>query len=302
MSRQKPKPPGAGSPSGAGSGLDAGSDSGASAPIRVPRVTSSKVSMLKIPGDPWLPEEFDDDTTNSVVAFPRPPRKRRRRNFLLGLTGVVLLMAGLLAYLIFSPALALRSVEVSGNSLVTTEEATAALDPLLGTPLPQIADEDVEQLLEGFAPIESVTVAAVPPSGLAITIEERIPVAILQSSERFILIDAEGRQLASVTDRDAVQLPLIDGGTEAVNSEVFSSIAEVLDALPESILNQLNHASADSVDSVELSLASDQTIFWGSSDQNQAKALVLEALLSGQQTDPPAEVFDVSTPLSPVTR
>ncbi len=305
MSRRKPKPPGAGAEAGAGSELAAGSGtgSGAPAPVRVPRVTSSKVSMLKIPGDPWLPEELDDDdTANSVVAFPEPPRKRRRRNLILGLTGVVLLMAGLLAYLIFSPALALRSVEVSGNTLVTTEEATAALDPLLGTPLPQIADEDVEQLLEGFAPIESVTVAAVPPSGLAITIEERIPVAILQSSERFILIDAEGRQLASVADRNAVQLPLIDGGTDAVNSEVFSSIAEVLDALPESILNQLNHASADSVDSVELSLANDQTIFWGSSDENQAKALVLEALLSGPQTDPPAEVFDVSTPLSPVTR
>ena len=314
MSRRKPTPPGVGTEpgteTGTGSGRGAGpkagarSDSGAPTPVRVPRVTSSKVSMLKIPGDPWLPEEFDDadDTDRSVVAFPQPRGKRRRRNLILGITVVVLLLAGLLAYLILSPALALRTVEVSGNTLVTAEEATEALDPLLGTPLPQIGDEDVKQLLEGFAPIESVTVAAVPPSGLAITVRERIPVAILQSGERFVLIDAEGRQLASVTDREAVQLPLIDGGTDAVNSEVFSSIAEVLEALPESILNQLNHASADSVDSIELSLTNDQSIFWGSSDENQAKALVLEALLSGPQTDPPAKVFDVSTPSSPVTR
>lgn len=269
--------------------------------ISVPRITSSKVSMLDIQEDPWLPRP-EDESDSSVVAFPQPPRKRRRRNLILGLVFLVLLMAGLLAYLIFSPALALRSVEISGNTLVTAEEATAALEPLLGEPLPQIADEEVEQLLEGFAPIESVTVAAVPPFSLAVTIRERVPVAIVQNDGQFVLIDAEGRQLASVKDRDAVQLPLIDGGTEAVNSEVFSSIATVLAALPESILNQLEHASADSVDSVELSLTGDQRIFWGSAEDNQAKALVLEALLAAPPADPPAEEFDVSTPSSPVTR
>ncbi|MHA7295450.1 cell division protein FtsQ/DivIB [Arthrobacter sp. HLT1-21] len=290
MSRRKPGRPGTTPQQGAIPG-----------PASVPRVTSSKVSMLDLPEDPWLPPA-QEESTSSVVAFPQPPRKRRRRNLVLGLIVLVLLMAGLLVYVIFSPALALRSVDVSGNTLVTAEEATAALEPLLGEPLPQIADEEVEQLLEGFAPIESVTVAAVPPSGLAITIRERVPVAILQNNEQFVLIDADGRQLASVKDRDAVQLPLIDGGTEAVNSEVFSSIATVLAALPESILNQLGHASADSVDSVKLSLTTDQTIFWGSAEGNKAKASVLEALLTAPPADPPAKEFDVSTPSSPVTR
>lgn len=269
-------------------------------PLRVPRVTSSKVSLLDTADYPWLPA--DDDFNGSVVAFPKPRKNRRRLYLILALTTLVLLIGGLLAYLIFSPALALRSVEVTGNTLVTSEEATEALEPLLGIPLPQISDEQVDDLLDGFAPIESVTVAAVPPSGLAVNIRERVPVAIVQSSGEFVLIDEDGRQLASVTDRDAVQLPLIDGGTDAVNTEVFSSIATVLAALPESILNQLNHASADSVDSVELSLASDQTIFWGSADENEAKALVLEALLEAPPADPPAKVFDVSTPSSPVTR
>ena len=296
MSRRKPGRPGA--TSQPRSPYQSGATPG---PVSVPRITSSKVSMLDIPDDPWLPRT-QEEPGSSVVAFPQSPRKRRHRNLILGLVFLVLLMAGLLAYLIFSPALALRSVAVSGNTLVTSEEATAALDPLLGEPLPQIADEEVERLLEGFAPIESVTIAAVPPSGLAVTIRERVPVAILQNDGQFVLIDAEGRQLASVKDRDAVQLPLIDGGTEAVNSEVFSSIATVLAALPESILNQLGHASAESVDSVELSLTTDQTIFWGSAEENQAKALVLEALLAAPPTDPPAKEFDISTPTSPVTR
>ncbi|MBE0009864.1 MULTISPECIES: cell division protein FtsQ/DivIB [unclassified Arthrobacter] len=290
MSRRKPTPPvvsTSGSPAKPG-------------PVRVPRVNSSKVSLLDTADDPWLPAE--DDSHGSVVEFPKPRKSRRRLYLILGLITLVLLIGGLLAYLIFSPALALRSVEVTGNSLVTSEEATEALEPLLGIPLPQISDEQVAELMDGFAPIESVTVAAVPPSGLAVNIRERVPVAILQSSGQFLLIDEDGRQLASVTDRDAVQLPLIDGGTDAVNSEVFSSIAAVLAALPESILNQLNHASADSVDSVELSLANDQTIFWGSAEQNEAKALVLEALLEAPPADPPAKVFDVSTPSRPVTR
>lgn len=243
-----------------------------------------------------------DKDSGTVIAFPEPPRRRRRRWWLTGIISIVVLLAGLMAYLVFSPALAVRTLDVQGNSLVTEDEVTAALAPLLGTSLTRIGDDDVRALLEGFAPIEDVSVAAAPPSTLSVTVIERTPVAILENKGKFVLIDAEGRQLTTVTDRESVALPLIDGGANAVNSAVFSSIADVLAALPADIREKLVHASAKSIDSVQLKLTDGKTIFWGSAEENAAKARVVEALLTLRDQDSPVKVYDVSTPSRPVTR
>ncbi|WP_104179405.1 FtsQ-type POTRA domain-containing protein [Arthrobacter sp. B0490] len=237
-----------------------------------------------------------------VLDFPTPRKSHRLRNILLAVTAVVLVLGGVVAYVVFSPALALRTVVVEGNVLVPTQEVDAALAPLLGTSLTRISPDQVRGLLADKAPIDDIRIAAEPPSTLVVTVQERVPVAVLQSGREFVLIDSEGRHLASVTQRDQVKLPLIDGGTNAVNSEVFSSITAVLAELPVEVLSRLNNASAASVDSIRLSLSGDQRIFWGSSERSAEKARVLEAMLAMPATDPPVREFDVSTPDRPVTR
>ncbi|MBG6224703.1 cell division protein FtsQ [Arthrobacter sp. CAN_A2] len=240
--------------------------------------------------------------SGTVLDFPAPRRSHRLRNTLIAVVSVALVLGGVVAYVIFSPALALRTVSVQGNALVTTAEVEAALAPLTGTPLTRISREQVADLLADNAPIEDVRIAAEPPSTLVVTVEERVPVAVLQTGREFVLIDAEGRQLTRVAQRGDVKLPLIDGGANAVNSEVFSSITAVLVELPAGILSRLNSASASSVDSIQLSLSGEQRIFWGSAERSAEKARVLEAMLSLPATDPPVKEFDVSTPDRPVTR
>lgn len=270
---------------------------------RKPPATRSPGTTRPASGRAPLLERPDPTTTpGTVLEFPAPRRSHRLRNILLWITAVVLVLGGVVAYVVFSPALALRTVVVEGTSLVTTAEVDAALAPLMGTPLTRISSAQVRGLLADKAPIEDVDIAAEPPSTLVVTVRERVPVAVLQNGGEFVLIDADGRHLASVAQRNEVKLPLIDGGTNAVNSEVFSSITAVLAELPVSVLSRLNSASAASVDSIQLSLTGDQRIFWGSSERNAQKGQVLEAMLAMPATDPPVREFDVSTPDRPVTR
>lgn len=238
----------------------------------------------------------------TVLDFPPPRRSHRVRNTILWITAVVLVLGGVTAYAIFSPALALRTVQVQGNTLVTAAEVESALAPLTGIPLTQISPDQVRGLLADKAPVADVDIAAEPPSTLVVTVTERQPVAVLQNGGEFVLIDAEGRQLAEVARREDVRLPLIAGGTAAVNTAVFSSITAVLAELPVTVLSRLNSASATSVDSIQLILAGDQRIFWGSSERNAEKAQVLEAMLAMPEADPPVREYDVSTPDRPVTR
>lgn len=256
--------------------------------------SGGKVSLLEHPGA--------EPASGKILEFPSPRRSHRVRNTLVAVVAVALLIGAVVAYAVFSPALALRTVSVQGNQLVSTEEVETALAPLLGTSLTRISPDQVRGLLADKAPIEGVEIAAEPPSTLVVTVREREPVAVLQNGDAFVLIDAQGRQLASVARRDEARLPLIDGGADAVNSAVFPSIAAVLAELPEAVLSRLNSASAASADSIQLSLAGDRKIFWGSSERSAEKARVLEAMLAMPAADPPVKEFDVSTPDRPVTR
>lgn len=238
----------------------------------------------------------------TLLEFPVPRASHRIRNAVLWITALVLVLGAVTAYAIFSPALALRTIQVRGNTLVTSEEVRSALQPLTGVPLTQISPDQVSGLLADRTPIADVDIAAEPPSTLVVTITERQPVAVLQNGEEFVLIDADGRQLAGVARREDVQLPLIAGGTAAVDTAVFSSITAVLAELPVPVLSRLTSASATSVDSIQLILTGDQRIFWGSSERNAEKAQVLAAMLAMPEADPPVREFDVSTPDRPVTR
>ncbi|GAA3288649.1 hypothetical protein GCM10017708_09020 [Arthrobacter citreus] len=243
-----------------------------------------------------------DAVTATVLAFPEPPVRRRRRWVLTSVVTAVVVLGAFFAFLFFSPALALKTVTVQGNSLLTTEEVHRSLQPLLGKPLTTISDDDVAALLADRPEVAGVDVVAQPPSEIVVTIDERVPVAVLQSGDAFLLIDDEGREIGTAANRADARLPLIDGGTEAVNSAVFSTVTSVLSVLPEGVLTQLDHASASSVDSVQLQLLNGQQVFWGSAESSVAKARALEALLQMPPKDPPVKVFDVSTPTAPVTR
>lgn len=274
-----------------GTGAKSRSSSGPARPAK-PRSSTGKP----------LPDGSAGRSTGTVLEFPAPPRRRRRRIIWISTVSALLAVALFFVFLFYSPVLALKTVVVEGTSLLPRDQAEAALEPLKGQTLPTISDADVEALLKDRPEIEKIDVAADPPSTLVVTVTERVPVAVLQDGDQHVLIDEQGTRLAVAADRASVPLPLIDGGTEAVNAEVFPSITSVLAALPAEILAKLESASASTVDSVELKLASGQTVFWGSADANEAKAQVLEALMRMEPTDPPVQVYDVSTPDRPVTR
>jgi cell division protein FtsQ len=249
-----------------------------------------------------MPAATEEPAAN-VVAFPEPKGKRRKRTVLAVAGTLVAVVAGLLAAAIFSPVLAVDTISVSGTRLLTPAQVQSALEPLRGKPLPQITDEEVGRLLEPLVQVKSVSAEARPPSGLAVQVRERVPVALVKQGEQYQLVDVEGVQLAATADPESVSLPVIDGGAGTIGQDHFRATAAVLGALPADVLSRLSNASAQSVDAVELKLVDGQTIIWGNAGEKELKAKVLAALLK-VPADPknPVKVHDVSVPRHPVTR
>ncbi|MDN5755705.1 MAG: FtsQ-type POTRA domain-containing protein [Micrococcaceae bacterium] len=238
----------------------------------------------------------------NVVTLPESPGRRLRRRILWIGGAVVAVIVVLMLVLLYSPLLAVQTITVEGNKLVPTKTITTALEPLEGTPLPRIGPGRVKDLLADQEAIHDVVVQAHAPGTLEVRIVEFAPVAIVENdSKSYDLVGEDGRTLSSVKKRKGVKLPLIDGKASEQDPEVFSSLTGVLAALPSSTLKKLDHASAQTVDSVELSLTTGQKVLWGSDERSGDKARVLTAFLKDKK-QAGVKTFDVSTPDHPVTR
>lgn len=234
-----------------------------------------------------------------VRRFTRHSRHRRLA-WMVGLS-VVAVVAGLLAFAVYSPVLALRTITVEGTSSVSADDVLTAIDGQVGTPLALLDYAALRSQLDEFPMIRSFSTEIIPPSTLKVHIVERSPVGVVTAHGGFTVVDPAGVVLESA-ERRPEGLPLIDLAGGDTDSVAFTAVVDVILALPESIRSRVDVAQATSKDDVRLVLTdAGERVRWGSSERSALKARVLEELMASQSGNSNLE-FDVSAPLSPVVR
>jgi cell division protein FtsQ len=222
-------------------------------------------------------------------------RSRNRRATIAIAAGVVATLLGLVVVAVYSPILALRTITVDGTNRVDAAAVQTAIGGQLGTPLALIDFGRITTELSAFPLIRSYVTETVPPDTLLVHVVERQPVGQLLEGGQYRLVDPAG-----VTVQDAVErvpgVPVIDLGTADRTSLAFTSVVEVLLAMPPGLLAQVDSISAQTQDDVSLVLVGvGQSVRWGSADGSARKAALLATLIS--VTDPAsAGEFDVSAP------
>ena len=222
-------------------------------------------------------------------------RSRNRRLAWLSLATVIGTLIGAVAIAVYSPILALRTIEIDGTARLSAEEVHAVVDDQLGTPLALIDFDGITAALGTFPLIRSYVTETVPPDTLIIHIVEREPVGAILSAGVYTLVDPAGIVVQSSIDR-VPGVPVVDLAGQDTSSPAFESVVEVLLALPASFLAQVDSITARSQDDVSLVLTGiGQRVAWGSADNSVQKAAVLAALVG--ITDPSRQgEFDVSAP------
>lgn len=234
------------------------------------------------------------DERAEIRRFTRASRRRRIGWLSAGL--LVLSLVGLVATAVFSPILALREVLVDGTNRLDPEAIAEAVDGQLGTPLALLDEGRIRRELGEFTLIRSYVTELVPPGTLLIHVVEREPIGVLASTDGFRLVDPAGVTIET-TPTQPEGVPVIElAEGEAVDGPAFRSMAEVLLALPSSVLAQVTTISASTRDDVTLELeGSSQRVIWGSADDSDRKATVLARLIALHGGDGPGE-YDVSAP------
>jgi cell division protein FtsQ len=272
---------------------------------------------LKRPGSKKLPgEKLQRQRLNTLAKAPRRITQRELDNSLIGRmvssrrakrfiasisVGSIAILLAIVAGATFSPALAIKEIYVTGTERIQPELISKALQGHIGTPLPLLDENAVAKSLGSFALIESFSATAVPPNGLQVKISERQAISVVAVKGERWLYDPAGIKVAQATGSE--ELPEIQISEEPRNSQRYRNAIEVLMALPEDLLHQVEFIEARSKDDVQMSLRNsrEQRIIWGDSSDSVLKSKVLQALMANHRKTQ-SVTFDVSSPNAPVVR
>jgi cell division protein FtsQ len=220
---------------------------------------------------------------------------RRRRLTWLGAAATIVLLGGVLAVAVFSPVLALRTVDVQGAQTISAAAVRAALNDQVGTPLALLDTAKIDRDLSRFTLIRSYVTEVVPPNTLVVRIVERQAIAAIANGNNFDQVDPAGVVLKTSATRAG--LPVIDIGSAKPGGPAFTAAVKVLLAMPLSVASQVATVSATTLDDVSLTLTGNShTVIWGSSADSEAKALTLASMLKIKQCRA-LPVLNVTAPL-----
>lgn len=226
----------------------------------------------------------------------RSRARKLRVGIIAGGIGVALLAMWVIT---LSPFLALDTgdVTVVGTSaLVDDAEVREAAEPFAGVPLVRVDTGAIEAALDENVAIKSAQVVRTWPTGLHITVHTRTPVAATQAGEAYAVLDGDGVTLQEVEQAPG-NLPLLNVPLDTdATAGAIAAVLEVMDALPTELLEQVETAGAEGPDEVFFTLDTGARVVWGNVEDSELKAAVLATLL-----EVPAKVYNVASPLSPIT-
>jgi cell division protein FtsQ len=93
------------------------------------------------------------------------------------------------------------------------------------------------------------------------------------------------------------QMPRVRPGTNA-GTDALREAATVVSALPEDLVTRVDHVEVATVDQITLVLRDQRQVLWGSAEESELKAQVVDKLLAAQR----APYYDVSVPGNPTYR
>lgn len=242
-------------------------------------------------------------STGSAARFAERARAQRARLWRrIGWSaGVAAVLGGLGWLLLGSPVLALdpEQVVVTGAGTVVSEgDVDAVIEEVAGIPLPRLDTIGLRSAVLDVPGVREARVTRAWPRGLAISLVAREPVAAVPAEKGVQLLDVEGVAVGRAS-KAPKGLPLVD--VPVGDARTLQTVLGVLEALPEDLKKDLRSVSAQTQDTVTMVLRDGARVDWGSAEDTELKAAVLQALRSAKASRD-ASWFDVSAPTLPVTK
>ena len=216
---------------------------------------------------------------------------------LIAVSTVAVLTVALVVWIVaVSPILGAKTVTVHGTRTLTSAQVRVAAAIKHGTPLVRLDTAAVARRVESLPDVASATVRTDYPTGVIITVTERVAVGYLAVGGHYVLVDETGEQYRTVQGKPGA-LPLFAVPAGANAKAAGRAVATVAASLTPTLLARVASVQAFDPSAITLLLADRRVVRWGSADRSADKARILPILLMQ-----PGTQFDVTNPDQVVTR
>ena len=195
----------------------------------------------------------------------------------------------------FSTWFGVSRVVVVGTHRLSAGQVEQAARVPMGRPIIRVDAGSIQRRVAGIVQLSSVVVTTQWPHTVQITVVERTPAAVVKLSDGgYALIDRDGVQLGRLSVRPpALPLLALDPATTA--PATLRAAASVAASLTPRLAAKVRSITAQTANSVVLSLINGTIVRWGDATQGAIKDEVLAALMKRH-----APVYDVSAPYAPI--
>lgn len=237
--------------------------------------------------------------------------RANNRSYFWPLTSLVLalaLVAGIFFWLSQSTVLAVETIEISGNHVLSDEQVRAIVSPRLqGQSLLKFSYDDVGTALRELPFVKEVVISRDFPHTIHVEIFEYRPVACYATDDgRYFLAD-DGRVL-SIAEQSGTSLPVLttrescaaDVGKRMDCADVLTGVDFII-SVPVNLHQEFTKvAVTDGV--IDTATLSGIEIHFGTMDEYAYKFEVLRQLIARTVAAGEQVIIDISVPDRPVTR
>lgn len=221
-------------------------------------------------------------------------RRRTLRLRAAAVVAAVVVLVGACAWIYNSDLFRITSFEVDPSPHVSRERILSLAAVPDGATLLRFPGEEVARRVETDPWVASAAVSRVFPSGMRIRVTERVPLAVVDSGDAFMLIDAQGMVIATATAAATATVPVIRNvpeldlkqGRRTVSEPLLNALA-MLTGISRELAAMVVSVNAESVDGATLVTASrvEIQIGWAGDPENPlaTKDSIARSILAAQK-------------------
>ena len=157
-------------------------------------------------------------TIQNTSVVHRVRRQRIKRALVMAMAFVFIYIAGYTGFTLANSSLFdIATITVKGNRTVSREEIIAISGARIGANVLRLSRDHAGRSLMAHPYIQDAKVSWVFPNRVSITVSERLPVALVRTEDRCLVLDGSGFCLTEENSMPAAYegLPLILGGVHA---------------------------------------------------------------------------------------
>jgi cell division protein FtsQ len=201
-----------------------------------------------------------------------------------------------------SPLFDMRTFRVSGNRHLSDADVARLAGLSRSTNVVWLGTGTVADRIERDPWVLRARVSRTLPGAVAVSIQERKPVAVVESKGVWFLVSADGVILGRASKKDRLPAIEVAGAPTAVGSRISGATPQLIvaRALPAGVRRRVAHITTTKGGSLNVILRSGVPVFFGDASQAVAKARALSSLLSwANDRAIRADYIDVQAPAAP---